>query len=292
MLSLLKQANLAKLASIFQKEELSMDDMLRLHHDHEALKAIGVEKHKDRQRLFDEIEKIKGSFATSSSTNDSILQTTSGGQFSKKYQKITVIGTGTFGKAWKVRPRQGNGDFIMKEIFCSQEDVLKGRNEIEFLKKCRHGSIVSYIEDFYEHNMFLIIMEFCSGGDLAKFIDAQKKLLDFGVIMDWVEQLTSGVSFIHKKKIIHRDLKPANIFLTSDKKLKIGDFGIAKELNKTSGLASTFAGTVVYTAPEIHGGERYDMSADVWSLGCVIFEIATLKKPFLGRDFFQAICKE
>ena len=89
-----------------------------------------------------------------------------------------------------------------------------------------------------------------------------------------------------------RDLKPANIFLTFDKKLKIGDFGVAKGLDRTSGLASTFAGTAVYIAPEIHGGERYDMSADLWSLGCIIFEIATLKKPFSGKAFLQAICKE
>ena len=136
-------------------------------------------------------------------------------------------------------------------------------------------------------------MEFCSGGDLARYIEAQQqkhRILPVDFITEWCKQLTSGVCFIHKMEIIHRDLKPANIFITSDKKLKIGDFGIAKVLD--SGFASTFAGTAVYTAPEIHGGERYDMSADVWSLGCVIFEIATLKKPFLGRDFFQAICKE
>ena len=104
--------------------------------------------------------------------------------------------------------------------------------------------------------------------------------------------MTSGVCFIHKKKIIHRDLKPANIFLTRDKKLKIGDFGIAKGLDKTSGLASTFVGTAIYIAPEIHGGDKYNMMADMWSLGVIFFEIISLKKPFQGRGFFQAICKE
>ena len=93
-------------------------------------------------------------------------------------------------------------------------------------------------------------------------------------------------------KIIHRDLKPANIFLTSDKNLKIGDFGISKGLDKTSGLASTFAGTAVYIAPEVHGGLKYNMMADLWALGVIFFEIITLKKPFYGKDFLQAICKE
>ena len=264
-----------------------MNDVLKL--KPETLKVMGVEKHKDRQRLCDEIEKLRA--ATSSTTDESSVHAT-GDQFGQKYKRVCVIGTGTFGKAWKVKLRQGSGEFIMKEIYCSQEDFQKGKKEIEFLKKCRHGSIVSYIEDFYEQNMFLIIMEFCSGGDLAKFIDSQQQLLHVDFIMEWVEQLASGVSFIHKMKIIHRDLKPANIFLTFDKKLKIGDFGVAKGLDKTSGLASTFAGTAVYIAPEIHGGDKYDMTADLWSLGCIIFEIATFKKPFLGKAFLQAICKE
>ena len=160
------------------------------------------------------------------------------------------------------------------------------------LKKCHHESIVCYIEDFYEKNKILIIMEFCSGGDLAEFIDAQQHLLPVDFIAKWCKQLTSAVCFIHKMKIIHRDLKPANIFLTTDKNLKIGDFGIAKGLDKTSGQASTFAGTAVYIAPEIHGGNKYNSMADVWSLGVVIFEILTFKKPFHGKDFFQAICKE
>ena len=135
-------------------------------------------------------------------------------------------------------------------------------------------------------------MEFCEGGDLANFIDTQTRFLPVDFIIEWVLQLTSGVSFIHKMKIIHRDLKPANIFLTLDKKLKIGDFGISKGLDKTSGLASTTAGTSIYMAPEIHGGHKYNTMADMWSLGIIIFEIITYKKPFHGHDCLQAIFKE
>merc|ERR1712110_428778 len=116
-------------------------------------------------------------------------------------------------------------------------------------------------------------MEFCDGGNLAIFIEAQTELLHVDFINEWVSQLTSGVCFIHKMKIIHRDLKPANIFLTSDQKLKIGDFGIAKILDKSSGLASTRAGTFLYMAPEILGGDKYNTMADMWSLGIIIFEI-------------------
>ena len=154
------------------------------------------------------------------------------------------------------------------------------------------GFFISKTWCFYEDNKFLIIMEYCEGGDLAKFIDEQKQLLPVDFIIEWVIQLASGVNYIHSKKIIHRDLKPANIFLTLDKKLKIGDFGISKGLDKTSGLASTRAGTSIYMAPEIHGGEKYDTMVDIWSLGIIIFEIVTFKKPFHGHDWFEAISKE
>ena len=71
-----------------------------------------------------------------------------------------------------------------------------------------------------------------------------------------------------------------------------GDFGIARGLDRTSGLASTRAGTSIYMAPEILGGDKYDTMADLWSLGIIIFEIITYKKPFHGFDWLQAISKE
>ena len=270
-----------------------MVDVLKLNNDY--LKDIGVSKLKHRIVILEEIERCSSTRPSKKDGStveekDSVYSTT-GGQFSQKYRKDTFIGRGSFGEAWKVKPKQkSHGVFIMKEIHCSEKDVDKGRNEIEILKKCRHENIVSHIEDFYERSKFMIIMEFCDGGDLAEFIETQKQPLSVDKIMDWFRQMTSGVSFIHNLKIIHRDLKPANIFLTSDKKLKIGDFGIAKTLDKTSGLASTYCGTAVYMAPEIHGGEKFDKKADVWSLGCIVYELVALKPAFLGK--ILAICKE
>ena len=165
------------------------------------------------------------------------------------------------------------------------------------LKKCLHERIVCYIDDFYENSKIMIIMEYCEGGDLAKFIEEHQRenittqYLDVDFIFEWVIQLTSGVRFIHGEKIIHRDLKPENIFLTLDKNLKIGDFGVAKGLDKTSGLTRTKIGTYLYMAPEIHGGEKYNTMADMWSLGVVVFEIISFKRPFRGSDWLQALCK-
>ena len=219
------------------------------------------------------------------------IHTTGRRQFPKNYQKLRFIGRGNFGETWLVQ-HVSHTQHIMKEISCTEQDANVGKKEVELLKKCTHESIVCYIDDFYEESKLLIIMEYCDGGDLAKFIDSQKQPLSEDFIREWFRQLTSGVCYIHSKKIIHRDLKTANIFLTLDKRLKIGDFGISKRLTETTSLASTLAGTAVYMAPEIHGGEKYDRMADMWSLGIVMFEIITFKKPFHGYDFLQAISKE
>ena len=222
------------------------------------------------------------------------IQSPRGSPLSQNYQKIRFIGKGSFGEVWIVKAKNvhASQEFIMKEITCTKENVEIGKNEIAQLKNCRNENIVCYIEDFNENSKIQIIMEYCEGGDLAKFISAQTQFLDVDFIIEWVKQLTSGVCFIHRKKIIHRDLKPANIFLTSDKSLKIGDFGISKKLERTIDLASTFAGTAVYTAPEIHGCEKYNTMADLWSLRVIFFEMITLKKPFHGKYIFEAISKE
>ena len=84
--------------------------------------------------------------------------------------------------------------------------------------------------------------------------------------------------FTKKIYIIHRDLKPDNIFLTGDLKVKIGDFGIAKELSNANEYAKTQVGTTLYMAPEIIKGEKYNNKVDIWSLGCIIHELCTLNQ--------------
>ncbi len=207
-----------------------------------------------------------GNFDHCDVQNNTFNNYTPGGDlFSQNYQKMRFIGNGRFGEIWIVKPKNvsDSKEFIMKEI--TEENAKAGRNEINMLKNCQNIRIISYIEDFYENSKIQIIMEYCEGGDLAKFIEAQSQFLGVELIIDWFIQLTSGVCFIHSKKIIHRDLKTENIFLTLNRKLKIGDFGKAN---------------------------RFIGNADIRSLGIIFFEIITFKKPFHGHDWRQVITKE
>lgn len=114
-------------------------------------------------------------------------------------------------------------------------------------------------------------------GDLQTFLKNWKKkgeLLDEGVVVNWFIQLLFGVKALHSKNVLHRDLKSANVFLTSNKTLKIGDFGISKVLDNTS--AKTFVGTPYYLSPEVCENRPYNLSSDLWSLGCVIYEMCTM----------------
>ena len=233
-----------------------------------------------------------GNFVNSSIHQSTFNLHTSIEDLNQKYQKETIIGKGSFGVTWKVRPVRGNREFALQTVICKEEEVYFCKTEIEKLRNCLHENVVCLIEEFYEKNKFLLIMELCYGGSLREFIYKQQQLLPVDFVINWFKQLASGVSFIHEMDIIHSNLNPVNVLLTSDKKLKIGDFGIAKGLDRTSGLASTRAGTTIYMAPEILGGDKYDMMADMWSLGIIFFEIITYKKPFHGHDLFQAIFKE
>ena len=213
----------------------------------------------------------------------------------KNYQKIKIIGRGTFGDAWLVKAKNVAGgediEFVMKEIRCSDKDADAGKQEIEILKQCSHDNVVQYIEHFFEDGKILIVMEFCRGGDLMKMIKEKKPNIYFpeSIVKDYFLQMTKATAYIHKKKILHRDLKPSNIFISSDQVLKIGDFGISKKHNNTMSMANTLVGTNIYKAPEIHGSKPYDEKADIWALGCILYELATLQPAFSGHTFLPSI---
>ena len=206
--------------------------------------------------------------------------------FNDKYKSEVFFGKGAFGEAWKVFEKRTQKPYIVKMLFTtgsSEKERQEAENEVKVLKSISHESIVKYMEYFFENNEYFLIMEFCSGGDLKKAIDAQKRLaktFSEEIVLIWFGQLISGLKYLKERKILHRDLKPNNVFLTSENKIKIGDFGLAKTLDSTYEMAETRKGARVYMAPERHRGERYNHKADMWSLGCILYELCTLRLTF------------
>ncbi|KAH8739262.1 hypothetical protein FG386_000019 [Cryptosporidium ryanae] len=202
-----------------------------------------------------------------------------------KYVKIREVGTGSYGKAIHVKDISRGRDYVMKSIDISKlsENERKDAiNEVKLLSSIRHPYIICFRESFVDGNHLNIVMEYAEGGDLFKRVNNRKKFKDFFLekqIVRWLTQALLGLSHLHNRKILHRDIKSQNMFI-SNNGLKIGDFGIAKVLENTGAFAKTTIGTPYYLSPEICLSKPYSWSSDIWALGCVAYEMCTLRVPF------------
>ena len=199
-----------------------------------------------------------------------------------KYEKVELIGKGGFSKIYKVFNLSDNKYYVLKRIELKDKDkneFERIKNEANFLSQFNSKYIVKYYDSFWEEKYFYIRMELCEGLDLYKFIESHKKensnqLINKNIVFDFLLNICLGINEIHNKKIVHRDLKPKNLFLTKDLIIKIGDFGLSKLIND---YAMSLAGTLYYMAPEIISRKPYKKRVDIWSLGCILYELCTLK---------------
>jgi NIMA (never in mitosis gene a)-related kinase len=198
----------------------------------------------------------------------------------KNYQKVSNLGKGRYGKVCLVQSDFGQL-YALKKIPLSPDSKISF--EAQVLKSLDHPYIVQYHDSFIENHNLYIVTDYSEGGDLSKRIRAardQKFYFSEKQVWKWFGQLVEALSYMHSQHVIHRDLKPSNIFLTKDGALQIGDFGFSKVLNYSEELTSSRVGTPYYLAPEICNGSPYDVKADAWSLGCIIYELATLTRLF------------
>ena len=209
------------------------------------------------------------------------------------YEVLKVLGKGAFGTVTKVKNKNNGLIYAMKTIYLMKvtDDVVRSSlNEIRLLFSLNHPNIINYKEAFYNKSSrtLNIILEFAGDGDLlnkVKLTQKYHKRIDENTIWDWTIQLIIGIYYLHSAKCIHRDLKPANIFLKKNGQIKIGDLNVSKYLKNS--LTETITGTPLYMAPEIINNLPYDYKCDIWSLGCIIYELCSLEPPFNGRDMVE-----
>ncbi|XP_054701750.1 serine/threonine-protein kinase Nek3 isoform X6 [Grus americana] len=211
----------------------------------------------------------------------------------EEYKVLKVLGEGSFGRALLVHHRISDQKYAMKEIRLpmSSSDVENSRKEAVLLAKMKHPNIVAYKDSFEADGHLYIVMEYCDDGDLMQKIKHQRgKLFPEDMILHWFVQMCLGVKHIHDKRVLHRDIKSKNVFLTQNGKVKLGDFGSARLLAHPVSYACTYVGTPYYVPPEIWESMPYNNKSDIWSLGCILYELCTLRHPMTNE--FEQVLKE
>ena len=174
----------------------------------------------------------------------------------------------------------------------SGEERRAALNEVHVLQMLKHPNIIAYFDSFFGETSFMIAMEYAQGGTLHNLIEEREgKLLDEEEIIRLFVQILVAIYHVHKQKILHRDLKTQNILLNKTRKVvKIGDFGISKVLSSKS-KAHSVIGTPCYISPELCEGKPYNQKSDIWALGCVLYELATLKRAFEASNLPALVLK-
>lgn len=242
-----------------------------------------------------------------------------------EYEILEEIGRGSFGSVRKVIHIPTNTLMVRKEIkygHMNSKERQQLISECKILAQLNHENIVKFHSwDFDEQRQILYLyMEYCSQGDLHHLIMHYKnehKYIPEQTIWSILAQLLMALYRCHyaedvqplvtiydrmrppnsrKQKsniVIHRDLKPGNVFLSGEVgsgnvgSVKLGDFGLAKALGNSIQFATTYVGTPYYMSPEVLMDEPYSPLSDVWSLGCVIFEMCSLHPPFQAKNYVE-----
>ncbi|PHJ21233.1 nek kinase [Cystoisospora suis] len=236
-----------------------------------------------------------------------------------RYKRVKRLGAGAQGFCYLVRDKKTGKLFVTKEIKLGlltpeqRQDALKEATILQDVSA--HPNVIAYVSSHLEpkKQTLHMLIEYADGGDLDQQIQLRRNLLDEQleahlkqdaepvgtqpidlkpytplffkeehVLLVFV-QAVAGLHHLHSGDILHRDIKSQNIFLSSDGLIKLGDFGIARQLNKDK-VAKTYVGSPCYMSPELYKRDPYNYKSDIWALGCVLYELCCLRKPFQGPN--------
>ncbi|GIL47112.1 hypothetical protein Vafri_4022 [Volvox africanus] len=224
------------------------------------------------------------------------------GRLAEAYDVQKPVGKGGYAVVYKgVRREDGRVVAVKKvEIFeMSAKKRERCLQEVTLLQQLDHPNIIQMLDAFIDENMLIIIFEWAPAGDLKRLIKKtaeQGKKLDEPSIWTLFYQVTDGLRYMHQHRIMHRDIKPANVLVGANGALKLGDLGLGRQLSEQTMEAFSKVGTPYYVSPEVVRGAGYDWKSDVWSMGCLLYELACLRSPFEMEganlyDVFQKISK-
>ncbi|KAJ4831260.1 hypothetical protein Tsubulata_044914 [Turnera subulata] len=206
------------------------------------------------------------------------------------YHVIEMVGEGSFGKVYKGRRKCTGQTVAMKFIMKhgkSDRDIHSLRQEIEILRKLKHQNIIQMLDSFESPQEFCVVTEFAQG-EVFEILEDDKCLPEEQV-QAIAKQLVRALHYLHSNRIIHRDMKPQNILIGAGSVIKLCDFGFARAMSMNTVVLRSIKGTPLYMAPELVREQPYNHTADLWSLGVILYELFVGQPPFYADSVYTLI---
>ncbi|XP_044079754.1 serine/threonine-protein kinase 36 isoform X2 [Siniperca chuatsi] len=206
------------------------------------------------------------------------------------YHVLELVGEGSFGRVYKGRKRF-TGQVValkfMPKVGRSEKELRSLKREIEIMRGLQHPNIVQLFDSFETETEVVVVTEYAEG-QLFQILEDDGNLPE-SQVREIACQLVSALYYLHSHRILHRDMKPQNILLGKSGVVKLCDFGFARAMSVSTLVLTSIKGTPLYMSPELVEEKPYDHTADLWSLGCILYELHTGAPPFYTNSIFHLV---
>ncbi|KAK3094442.1 hypothetical protein FSP39_001787 [Pinctada imbricata] len=208
----------------------------------------------------------------------------------ENYHVLEVIGEGSFGKVYKGRKKYSAQVVALKfipKVGKPEKELRNLRREIDIMRNLHHENIIEMLDSFETDKEVVVVTDYAEG-ELFQILEDDGNLPEEQVRLIAC-QLVSALYYLHSHRILHRDMKPQNILLGKGGIVKLCDFGFARAMSFNTLVLTSIKGTPLYMSPELVEEKPYDHTADLWALGCILYELFTGTPPFYTNSIFQLV---
>uniref|UniRef100_A0A8C0VZ63 non-specific serine/threonine protein kinase n=1 Tax=Cyanistes caeruleus TaxID=156563 RepID=A0A8C0VZ63_CYACU len=208
----------------------------------------------------------------------------------ENYHVLEMIGEGSFGRVYKGRRKHSAQVVALKfipKVGRSEKELKNLQREIEIVRGLHHPNIIQMLDSFETAKEVVVVTDYAEG-ELFQILEDDGSLPE-DQVQTIAAQLISALYYLHSHRILHRDVKPQNILLGKDGVVKLCDFGFARAMSIHTMVLTSIKGTPLYMSPELLEERPYDHTADLWSVGCILYELFVGTPPFYTNSIFHLV---
>ncbi|XP_069100516.1 serine/threonine-protein kinase 36 isoform X2 [Pleurodeles waltl] len=208
----------------------------------------------------------------------------------ERYQVLEMVGEGSFGRVYKGRRKQSGQVVALKfipKVGRLEKELKNLVREIDIMRGLQHPNIIRMLDSFETDKEVVVVTDYAEG-ELFQILEDDGSLPE-DQVQDIACQLVSALYYLHSHRILHRDMKPQNILLGKGGVVKLCDFGFARSMSIHTLVLTSIKGTPLYMSPELVEEKPYDHTSDLWSMGCILYELSVGTPPFYTNSIFQLV---